>query len=542
MLGTEYLSQHCISEEFAKSVGLTWDEKFLNIPIVGDGTSWTKHRNLNYDPDDNESSKYINDPGSKATIFNLSKYKNTKTLILTEGEIDAIRLEQEGLAAISVTSGAETFDKRFAKKLKDKNLYICYDNDEAGQRGIEKVLEYSPNTKILTLPKETKDICEFFAAGYVKKDFTSIKPQTYEDWLIANEPEQFAFVEGVELVKRDIPKEGWLIDRIIPVEGFTFFVGAEATGKSFLTLSLADAVTTGKPWLDKFEVKKTTSVLFIDKENTKRRTQSRMKGLGMTGENMYWIDYPQWFELSDAKEDDGFSRFAKAVARKIKRYKIGLIFIDSFTDIMVGNENAAADTQKFFDGFRQLYPGISTSVLHHENKPVQGTPRTSSQRTRGSTNITAQIVAGFRMETTKTKGEFTIEQTKAGDAEKLSKFKIKMEVSPDPEDVTKTIVTRFSYGGEVKDSVAAVDEAIEFIIDYLTANRNQSRQQILDAGNGVGATNASIVRGLGVLRDKKLVNVVSDPVKKSRKLFNVSSDEDPDDPIDVNDLFNDKVL
>jgi hypothetical protein len=546
MTGPEYLAQHGITEEFAKSIGITWDDKFLNIPVNEDGVLWYKRRNLNFDPDDAESAKYINDPGSKATIFNLSKYANTKTLVLTEGEMDAIKLNQEGIAAISVTSGAEKFDKKFAKKLKDKNLYICYDNDDAGLKGITKVLEFLPYTKVITLPPFAKDICEFFSAGHVKKEFTSLKPQTYEEWLIANEPEQFAFVEGCDLVKRDIPKEEWLIDRVLPVEGFTFFVGAEATGKSFLTLTLAEAVTTGRPWLGKFDVKKQTNVLFIDKENTKRRTQSRMKGLGMSGEHMFWIEYPQFFEVSDEKETDGFSQFVKSVARKVKKYDIGLIIIDSFTDVMVGNENAAGDTQRFFDGFRQLFPGISILVLHHENKPQQGTPRTASQRVRGSTNITAQIIVGFRTEALfKSKGEFTIEQTKVGDAEKLPKFKLKMETTYDVADHNKTIVTALKYLGEATDEVAAVDKAADFVLLFLKENEPASRQDIIENGLASGETKASIVRALDMLKEKKIISGRPDPKNKSRKLFSTikgyeeSLEEISQDP---NSIFNGEVL
>ena len=538
MTAQEYLKEHGISEEFAGKFGLTWDNNYLHIPIRDQKTEWLKSRNLNHETNPS-TPKYLNEAGSKASIFNLERHINTKVLVLTEGEIDALKLEQEGIAAISLTSGAGKFDEALAQRLADKKLYVCYDNDSAGQKGLEKVLALLPETKIIRLPDNTKDICDFFSKGYTKKDFTSIKPQTHEDWLSANEPEEFALIEGTDLIKRDIPKEEWLIERIIPTEGFTFIVGAEATGKSFITLTLAQALTTSQKWLGEFEVKKTTNILFIDKENTKRRTQTRMKGLGISGENMFWLEYPQYFEMTSDKEEDGFSPFIKAIARKVKKHDIGLIFVDSFADVMIGNENAAADTQRFFDGFRQLFPGISILVLHHENKPQQGVARSSSQRFRGSTNITAQIIVGFRMEAIfKNKGEFTMEQTKVGDAEKLNKFKIKMNTIVDPEDANKTIVKALDYGGEVLTDLSAVEEAAEYIVDYLTNNMDQRRKDVVDAGLAMGHTRPSLDRALDMLKEKKIVSSKTNPQEKREKFLYISvGEEDENDSLDPNSLF-----
>ena len=108
-----------------------------------------------------------------------------------------------------------------------------------------------------------------------------------------------------------------------------------------------------------------------------------------------------------------FSEFMLALAEEVKNENIEFIVIDSFVDLMVGNENAANDVQKFFDAMRQLFPSLSILSLHHESKPAPGTFKNDAQRTRGSSNINAQTTTQFRIEILqKSKTEFTLKQTK----------------------------------------------------------------------------------------------------------------------------------
>src|SRR4030065_436143 len=143
MTAEQYLKDHGINAESIKRFHIDWDDSQLNIPIknIDDQIIWTKHRNLEYDPDDKNSKKYINDTGSKVALFNIRSHSTKKTIILTEGEIDAIKLDQEGIPAISPTAGAETFNRELASQLEGKTVYIVYDNDEAGNKGNRKALE-----------------------------------------------------------------------------------------------------------------------------------------------------------------------------------------------------------------------------------------------------------------------------------------------------------------------------------------------------------------------------------------------------------------
>jgi RecA-family ATPase len=306
---------------------------------------------------------------------------------------------------------------------------------------------------------------------------------------VESKTENFKLERLDELMIEEMPEEQWLIDRVVPSEGFTFIVGAESTGKSFYTLTIADSIVTGKDWLGKFPVKNKTNILFMDKENSRRRVQGRVRGLGMKEniEGIYRIKMPHLFTILDEKKQ--LSEFALSLSEQVKEKKIGLIIIDSFTDFMLGNENSAEDVQIFFTAMRTLFTTQAILVLHHENKPSQGITRTSSQRVRGSTNITAQLVSGFRVfAIPKTTNEFVLEQFKAGDAEKIKPFKVQLVSKPTLYNPEKTYISEVKWNGEYYDEEGKAELAEELISGFFEENPVCERKELLEycTDNGIG--------------------------------------------------------
>lgn len=500
----EYLLNHSLKEEFVLSRGWELGDKFITIPIFDQNGKFVFNKYRQFEGD----SKFTADPGSHPMLYGVEHIKNKDEVVLCEGEPDCVRLWQEGITAVTGTFGVTTFNEKLAKPLSGKKVYITLDTDEAGIGGIlkycEELIKVGATPLIVSLPKEFKDISEYFTAGNSKEDFELLKimATTSDQWEMDHQPEEWKLESGKELMARELPPEEWLIDRVIPSEGFTFIVGAEATGKSFYTLTLAHSIATGQPWLGQFKVGKKTNILFIDKENSPRRKKARIAGLNIREglENIHWVKFPHFFELADSKEDDGLSRFAKMLSKQVEKLDIGLIILDSFADVMVGNENAASDVQSFFDAIRKLFPNKSILVLHHENKPSQGVSRTSSQRVRGSTNITAQIVSGFRVfAIPKTTNEFVLEQFKAGDAEKLKPFKIQLVSKQNPAHPEKTYVSEVKYNGEYYDQEGQAELAEDLILDFIVDKITVTRQELLShcSENGVSQrTTDTVIREL----------------------------------------------
>ena len=491
----KYHTSHSLRKGFTKKeCEWRWekDGSTIEIPVHDKGGNYlfSKYRHLE------GKNKFTNDKGARPALYCAHKVKNEETVVLSEGEPDCVRLWQEGIPAVTGTGGVKTFSVALAKLLKGKEIIICLDTDEAGQSSIEKyysvLLKAGTNPKIKLLPEKYKDICEYFTAGFSRKDFESLPNLTLDEWHDENEPEEFKFETIREISEQNLPEEEWLLGRIIPVDGFTFIIGAEATGKSFYTLGIAKAVATGRPWMEKtavddngnplFLVKKAEKVLIIDKENSKRRRKSRLEWFEMNKlDNVFYLKYSQYFELADPNEEDGLSKIAKSASRKVKREGIKFIIVDAFTDVMVGNENAAGDVQAFFDAMRKLFPDTSILVLHHASKPAPGTYRTSAQRARGSTNIMAQVYSAFHIEALpRSRTEFTFEQTKAGDALKLPKFIVELDVQPIDGVDGKTKVVGILHKGVMPDEEAKRAKAISLIEEVMVSSQMLSRQELFD--------------------------------------------------------------
>ena len=498
MTAIQFLIEHNVSQEFAESFGITWDKDYLYIPIRDHEGNLVgkKPRNLHHGEEGHplaKEPKYKNIYGSNIdTLFNWHLVKDKPNIVLCEGEIDALKLTEEGIPAISSSGGAGTIGTKWVELLADKNLWICYDNDAAGSAGVRKLFEYFPSAKSIELPEGVKDVSEYFFLTGTKEEFLKLPNLGSGEWHAKHRDAKYDLLSAQDFSNMEIEAMPWLIQNVMYAQGFCVIYGSEGTGKSFLTLSLAKAVANGTPWLDKFNTKQ-TNILFIDKENPDSMTKRRLAGLNMTQENIYWLKHPEEYELTNMNGEA--SEFAVELTSIIEEREIGLIVIDSLVDLMVGNENSSEHTMAFFSGIKKLYPKIAYLTIHHENKPSQGVSRSDSQKLRGSSNLTAQPNTIFRLEpVAKSKTEMTMLQTKARDAQKLSKFMIRMKVKPvisgNPND---TVVTGFEYVGEVEDTMAdptkiqEIQRAIRIIIEK---NGVISRPEVLNLGTKITADRA----------------------------------------------------
>lgn len=131
---------------------------------------------------DDSMPKYLN--SQETPVFNkgnslyglnmIDRYSNKENIILVEGYMDVISLFNNGIN-FAVASLGTAFTNRQAQLIKryGKNVYICYDSDEAGtnatNKAIEILLDEGIKPKIISLGQE-KDPDEFFKT-HTKNDF-----------------------------------------------------------------------------------------------------------------------------------------------------------------------------------------------------------------------------------------------------------------------------------------------------------------------------------------------------------------------------------
>lgn len=134
----------------------------IRIPIQGGGFS--KYRRS---PEQDIKPKYLYDKGGKAFLYGSTYIANASRVLITEGELDALVAWSHNIPAVSSTGGCKTFSPEWVNMLADKEVVICYDNDEAGAAGAVMVLKLIPHAKVCLIPERPniKDITDYVKYG-----------------------------------------------------------------------------------------------------------------------------------------------------------------------------------------------------------------------------------------------------------------------------------------------------------------------------------------------------------------------------------------
>ncbi len=181
-----YLNDRGVPDGVIDTHLLGWNGSRITIPIFdrkGEVTSFK----LAKDPDDrSRSPKMMASPGATAELYGWGSLAGQPAQItICEGEFDGLVLEAQGLKAVTSTGGAGTFRREWAKEFEGiPEVYVCFDRDEAGRKGAERVGRLIRHAKIVELPEEVGeggDVTDFFVRlGRSREDFerllTEAKP------------------------------------------------------------------------------------------------------------------------------------------------------------------------------------------------------------------------------------------------------------------------------------------------------------------------------------------------------------------------------
>ncbi len=140
-----------------------WLPRGIVIPWTIDGYAWAlKVRRASGGP------KYIAARGSAPVLFGADRMAGRDTLVLAEGEFDAMLLWQETRDLVDVaTLGAayRGIDPRAAlRMLRAATILVAYDGDEAGKDGAAKLNAMSGRMRRLELPAG-QDVTDYYRAG-----------------------------------------------------------------------------------------------------------------------------------------------------------------------------------------------------------------------------------------------------------------------------------------------------------------------------------------------------------------------------------------
>ncbi|MGC4098601.1 MAG: AAA family ATPase [Nitrospira sp.] len=194
-------------------------------------------------------------------------------------------------------------------------------------------------------------------------------------------PSSVEFVSGAQ---KEIE---WLIDGVLPKGAVVLLSGREGSMKSFVALSMASAVATGKPWLG--NLTKQGKALYLDGEMPKPVMQDRVLGFGAVyalGVRS-WTDPAYPYDLTDGNLRRESQECSLIVVDALRRHMDGL------------KENSSDDMAKVTKALRELTRhGATVVVLHHAPKDSE------SQDYRGSTELGAGVDITLSLTMKETKG------------------------------------------------------------------------------------------------------------------------------------------
>lgn|GEM_PF-708907 len=156
---------------------LGWNGSRITIPIRNRAGNIAFFKLRKDSEDQSDSPKMLTTPGSHAELYGWERVlAKPESIVICEGEFDRLVLESRGFGAVTSTGGAGTFRPEWAEAFREiPDVYICFDSDEAGQRGAERVAQMIPHARIVRLPDDVGpggDVTDFFVRlGRSREDF-----------------------------------------------------------------------------------------------------------------------------------------------------------------------------------------------------------------------------------------------------------------------------------------------------------------------------------------------------------------------------------
>jgi len=152
-------------------------------------------------------------PGPRKGVFNYQAAKRNKSIILTESIIDALTLYHAGFKDVipcyGVNGLTEDHLNLFAR-YQTKELYICFDRDDAGKQGAERIAGQLRDKRIdpyiINLPSlesgEKTDINAFFSpSASLRTGLTADAPSIFESLLKDANPR--ASIRSDKVIKQE---------------------------------------------------------------------------------------------------------------------------------------------------------------------------------------------------------------------------------------------------------------------------------------------------------------------------------------------------
>lgn len=179
-------NQRGLTEETIEKFQIGWDGSRIIIPVYSETGELVNIRRRQ-NPASEFGEKILGEKGCPVSIFNAQVLPLARThkssIVVAEGEFDAMICTQKGFTAVSGTGGAGVFKPEWVPYFEDiPIIYISYDTDEAGKSGALMVAKlFGDRARIVNLPHDGNnkiDLTIYFATQkHTPADFLQLLSQ-----------------------------------------------------------------------------------------------------------------------------------------------------------------------------------------------------------------------------------------------------------------------------------------------------------------------------------------------------------------------------
>ena len=170
-----FVSDFCIQ---GYRLGYNPNNHRITLPIMDQFGTCVNIRSLAWEKGRNSRCKVINLKGhAEVRLFPEDRLvaEDPTNVLLVEGEMDALVGWSFGIPTVTWTGGATSYNKDYEWLFRDRNVFILYDNDEAGRRGarnqLARLKDVCRVTALYPLMEEGKDLSDWAKLDPVKVQF-----------------------------------------------------------------------------------------------------------------------------------------------------------------------------------------------------------------------------------------------------------------------------------------------------------------------------------------------------------------------------------
>jgi hypothetical protein len=330
--------------------------------------------------------------GIDPVLYRLPDVMNAQEIIVVEGEKDCDCLANMGFTATTCPMGAKKWKPQYNACLQGKNVVLIPDNDNEGREHMLQVAVSLDGTtsslKLLDLPGlPSKGDVSDWVGNFQEPDEASERLAVMIDNAPPYEPEkpktiEDAVIEAGEFACLEIGTKSSFVEPWLTEQSIGLISGWRGTGKTWLALSLLDAVTTGEsfgPW----RVETSVPCLFLDGEMPVGDIQERLNSLDPDPHRicpLYVYSDCYANQLGLPRAHLAYDNWRQTIKRVLTTRGVKLWVIDNLASLASGLDESS---KRDFDPINQFllelrFQGISTIMLHHMNK--EGGQRGTSAR------------------------------------------------------------------------------------------------------------------------------------------------------------------